>query len=921
MYKLMPLGKKAFVYFIAIVIVASSQSFMAKPASARVDKTFSAPIDLGSQIKSVAIYDASFGKEDGRDVMYTTVSGSPAIFQVVDLVSKEVLREFPLTSASSWSHLTLPDGTVYIGGNGTLSTYSPVTKQLTNLGGIGEQVVYGLSADEQGRIYFGSYPNAKVGRYDPATGEMRDYGEMAPGQSYSRATAYHDGFLYAGIGIEGSLVKLNVETGEKEQIALPTYGGAVQLAQVYQLDTAGKYIVAGLGGGNNALLFYDTEAGEWSETYFLNNKGIRLSYGESSSNKVYFAQNTHLMELDLTTMLATDTGVIYGTFLRNTAWVEMPDDADLPGASLATVTFGGAVAYMNLETKIVKSIQYPVSGNPIPIQSLEKGPDGKLYLGGYPGGKAAVFSPETETTETFGMGQIEGMGSLGNKLYMGVYTGAVIHELDVTQPLADSINPKVVYDIPHQDRPFKITSGEGKLFIGTIPDYGELGGSLTVYDPNDGAGIQVYEDVVHNQAIVGLAVREGKLYGSTTVAGGLGIDPTETAAKVFVWDIATGEKLEEFVPSIPGATAQPQMISGLSFGTDGLLWAAAGGSIFAMDPMTMNVVKSKNIYPSVAQYGRWRPIYIRWSSDGLIYTTLAGKITVIDPSSLDNPVTLASTELMTLGDDGHIYYVDGTSLKKIEVTKGTGEIGVKINLPLLNGSFDALNTDSEIPGWHSLFSITPHVSLGTSQEQFVSSPNSLKLTDKSSTETVAAATDSLPVMPGTEYTASFDVYLAEGRTLASLHYYDANDKLVGGSSLQITTGAKRWQSLEMKAVAPENAVYVRIVLFCSQLWTTTAYYDNVSVSYELRITPADLLAKIEQLEQQGEISHSLSVQLVNAIKQAIHQKEGERQEQAFKHLEDALKHLDKSKSSEITEDTSMFIEQVIDAIIQDWKQI
>lgn len=652
---------------LALCVSLVSALFPAGNASAELSKQFSEPIDLGSPMQSVAIYDATFGTEDGRQVMYTTVTGKPAIFQVIDLKSKEVLGTHPLTgSESSWTHITAPDGTVYIGGNGKLYAYSPLTKQLKDLGGIGEQVVYGLSHDEKGRIYFGTYPNAKAGRYDPATGEMKDYGKVGVGQNYSRSTAYHNGFLYVGIGIEGSIVKLNTETGAKETIALPTYGGAVDTGMVNQLDVAGKYLVAGIGKGNSGLLFYDLEKGQWSERYHLNNKGIRLSYGKPDSNKIYFAQNNHLMEVDLNTLDAVDTGVQYGTFMRNTAWVDVPNDPDLPGSSLATVQFGGSVAYMNLETKKVKAIPYPVKGNPIPIQTLEKGPDGKMYVSGYPGGTGASYSVESGKYETFSLGQAEGMTSHGDKMYMGIYPGANILELDVTKPLENNVNPKSVFKIAGQDRPFAMTSGEGKLVIGTIPDYGKLGGSLTIYDPAAGADPVEYKNVVANQSIVSLAVKNGKVYGSTSVSGGLGIDPAEQSAKMFIWDMTSGKTVKEWIPEIPGAADKAQMISGTSFGPDGLLWAAVDGTIFAVNPETQAVVKSKTIYGDITNYGKWRPVYIRWGNDGMIYSTLAGKVTVIDPVSLDH-TTLATSPHVTLGDDGNIYYTADTQLMKIEV--------------------------------------------------------------------------------------------------------------------------------------------------------------------------------------------------------------------------------------------------------------
>ncbi|RDW20648.1 FIMAH domain-containing protein [Oceanobacillus chungangensis] len=175
--------------------------------------------------------------------------------------------------------------------------------------------------------------------------------------------------------------------------------------------------------------------------------------------------------------------------------------------------------------------------------------------------------------------------------------------------------------------------------------------------------------------------------------GFLGIDPTETAAKIFVWDIEEEEKLTEFVPKIPDAAVQPKMISGMSLGPDELLWSAADGTIFAMDPDTLEIVKSKNIYPDVTDYGRWRPIHIRWGVDGLMYTTLAGKLTVVNPSTLELE-TLAETELMTIGDDGNIYYADGSDvMMKIEVME-------KVTLEIILDLIEQQSKDGNIQ--HSL---------------------------------------------------------------------------------------------------------------------------------------------------------------------------------------------------------------------------
>lgn len=70
----------------------------------------------------------------------------------------------------------------------------------------------------------------------------------------------------------------------------------------------------------------------------------------------------------------------------------------------------------------------------------------------------------------------------------------------------------------------------------------------------------------------------------------------------------------------------------------------------------------------------------------------------------------------------------------------------------------------------------------------------------------------------------------------------------------------------MSTVAPENAAYVRLVFFCSQLWMTKAYYDDASITYMETVTPDQLPELIESRIDQGEIQYPLSKQLSDAIR-------------------------------------------------------
>jgi hypothetical protein len=74
---------------------------------------FSAPEDIGPMVTSPKASDAVFGVEDGKQVMYTTVTGDPGIFSVVDMENYSLIRTVPLPQGtSSNSHVIDSKGQV-----------------------------------------------------------------------------------------------------------------------------------------------------------------------------------------------------------------------------------------------------------------------------------------------------------------------------------------------------------------------------------------------------------------------------------------------------------------------------------------------------------------------------------------------------------------------------------------------------------------------------------------------------------------------------------------------------------------------------------------------------------------------------------------------------------------------------------------
>src|SRR5262249_28291715 len=148
-------------------------------------------------------------------------------------------------------------------------------------------------------------------------------------------------------------------------------------------------------------------------------------------------------------------------------------------------------------------------------------------------GGAACYDPATGTSDKFrGISQIEHIGMLGGKMYLGIYPHGRLYEFDPTKPWGEN-NPRKFGTIEGQSRPVAVLGVPevGKVFIGMVPEYGILGGHLLTYDPKTD-GLTDHGEVVARQSVVSLAYAGGMLIGGTSITGGLGIKPVETQAKL-----------------------------------------------------------------------------------------------------------------------------------------------------------------------------------------------------------------------------------------------------------------------------------------------------------------------------------------------------------------------------------------------------
>jgi uncharacterized protein YjdB len=629
--------------------------------------------DLGVQISNLTVMEGSIvTTENGEHRIYTVVVGEPAKLQVLDAETKESLEVYDLPGAAgAWAITVADNGKVYVGSysQGRLYEYDPATKTVVDLGQAipGETVIWDLKPGKDGKIYGGTYPRAKVFEYDPAKG-ITNYGSMIEGEEYVRSIEYNaeTNTVYAGIGSHAHLIKFDLNTQEKTDILPAEYATA---KSVYDMNIAGGKLFARVENSTYPTLVIDLETEQVDSWFSTHSRGVSPLAPDNET--IYYTFGGKLLTYNIQTKETGDTGITLGENIVGFGMLNY-GDPEFPGYTLSALAgnYNGTYIKYNLETKKLQVSKLPLLRQPTEIKSIFAGPDGNIYSSGFLSGGVSIYNPESNTKEQFsGVGQSEGITSIGNKIYYGVYPGAKIYEHDTTKPWKRNVNPVLLFDlkVTEQDRPYAMlgVEEENKLFIGTIPDYGKLGGALTVYD-TETKTVETHRNIVQDQSVVSLAYSDGVVYGGTTIRGGLGQDPSETEAKLFLYDVASKQKTLELVP-VPGA----QSITALKKGPDGNIWGWADGNLFIFDTESKEVVYSDEKFD--INSARWGDAQMVWSEkEQKMYTTIDGHFFWID-SETKEITELHSGVISGLAQDqlGNFYMKERSHLIRYTVNDRT----------------------------------------------------------------------------------------------------------------------------------------------------------------------------------------------------------------------------------------------------------
>lgn len=396
----------------------------------------------------------------------------------------------------------------------------------------------GLTSDENGMIYFGTYNRGQLGMYDPIKGEYTNLSgwlDHTPDDGKSPDAQYaafggvvvHDGYAYLGID------------GDKNSDGTVTH-------QLIKFDLAQRKIVKTLditeavtGVFNYQYLYYmklindnvlicstfqshvavDINTMEEVTIEGLDAVSVKGGVSDPIDGKVYFTgsvDNRGLYELDLQTMKVTYTGMEYIGSLRCWAGsvVTVEGDDRLPEKSLVTHRSDSGsdmvnVLFYNPQTKqTVKLEDYSKglgAGNQLRSPTLS--PDGgTVYTGAYQNNKVAVYDVATGKVQKWirtSSDQTDGQHCYKGYLYTGNYNAGTISKVD---PEAGkvialcSLNDTAF----NQLRLHNFASGDDKVFVTGVPYSNRFGGALIWYDLAQDriyvAGGPDPEDVFYSQA-------------------------------------------------------------------------------------------------------------------------------------------------------------------------------------------------------------------------------------------------------------------------------------------------------------------------------------------------------------------------------------------------------------------------------------
>lgn len=578
-------------------------------------------------IKKTLMQGVCYSVFKGENRIYGVLAeGGCATFTVISLDKKKIVFSGDAPGATgSWGVCEASDGRIYFGSyvNGGLYRFDPKVEKLETLFDSmpNAKFIFSLDADDENNIYGGTWPNCAVFKYNGSSEELDFYDEkIVPSEDYVRLVLYNKErkSFYASVSAhshileykegKGILKDLFPEEYRKEPFAiiLGFYNNSIYT----RMSLSDEIVAIDLESGK--VLKKLSCPGAHEEVLPKGVDVSRLIIGGRNGGYAVDPENDCVYHF-----ISKDNDIIMGMWPYS------------DGESILTSSFEGQISLFNTKTGECTEINVEIPRKPIEIRQLHLHESGNIYASGYLRGGNCIYDPKADTSFQYdGVGQSEGITSGYGKIYFGKYPGAYIYEFDPEKPWNMPKNPRELFELKsqaNQDRPFAIKVFDEKLYIGTIPNYGDIQGALTVYDIKSGKHT-IRRDFSDSRSIVSLEYNEGILYGGTTVCGGLGSYTKQENGTVFALDTINDRYLYEVEP-VRGC----KNAGGLCLTPEGKLLGCADSTFFILDSETGNVEYTKKLteFNRSKDY-KWEVSFIRKGPGKLYYIVTANTLYSLD---------------------------------------------------------------------------------------------------------------------------------------------------------------------------------------------------------------------------------------------------------------------------------------------------
>ncbi|MCC7191362.1 MAG: hypothetical protein IT444_01155 [Phycisphaeraceae bacterium] len=452
----------------------------------------------------------------GEPILLATMGQDNGGFFVCDIDLKtghctQYASNVPSSNFPTAAYMNPSTGVLYVGGaySGHLHRYDPnaprQSRQLEDLGPIDPELCsFPCRIDEatDGSIYIGGYGGASLTRFDPATKQFTRHGRLDQTDQYLYPFCGKDGTVAAVVRVcFVHVVVFNPRTGEHKTVG-PTIN--VNDAGKGSLDGSKLDLIRGVDG---------------------------LLYIKSSSG------NFRLSGMDAVP-------------------VEQVPDAE-PAPALPD---GTRAEFLDAQAQVYRRVQItPPNSSPrqlmldweglgTSIYMVHAGFDGKLYGSSILPEHFFRCNPDGSDMIDLGQcsvstGEAYSMGNLDGKIYIASYPGARLSIYDPSKPYnfgeEPGSNPRDIGRIDQVAfRPRAMLTGPaGKVWIGSVPDYGMWGGTLVHFDPKT-EKIVSHRNIVQDASVIALTwlPKLGQILVGLGIQGGSGTTPRINSVPFVWWD-------------------------------------------------------------------------------------------------------------------------------------------------------------------------------------------------------------------------------------------------------------------------------------------------------------------------------------------------------------------------------------------------